>query len=94
MGGWNGNGKNCATAEDMQNQFNFASLERQNNEIMANSRQMAYDLTGDIKDVAYALNTTVRDADADLKENVRDIQALVQSLGGTVEQCCLKCVAA
>ena len=72
----------------MQNQFNFASLERQNNEIMANSRQMAYDLTGDIKDSAYALNTTIRDADADLKENVRDIQALVQGLGAEVQNCC------
>ena len=88
MGGWNGNGKNYATAEDMQNQFNFASLERQNNEIMANSRQMAYDLTGAIKDSAYALNTTIRDADADLKENVRDIQALVQGLGAEVQNCC------
>lgn len=88
MGGWNGNGKNYVTAEDMQNQFNFASLERQNNEIMANSRQMAYDLTGDIKDSAYALNTTIRDADADLKENVRDIQTLVQNLSAEVQNCC------
>lgn len=88
MGGWNGNGKNYATTEDMQNQFNFASLERQNNEIMANSRQMAYDLTGDIKDSAYALNTTIRDADADLKENVRDIQTLVQNLSAEVQNCC------
>ena len=87
-GGGKGKGQNYATAEDMQNQFNFASLERQNNEIMANSRQMAYDLTGDIKDSAYALNTTIRDADADLKENVRDIQALVQGLSAEVQNCC------
>lgn len=91
MGGWGGNrdaGRQLATTEDMQNQFNFASLERQNNEIMANSRQMAYDLTGDIKDAAYALNTTVRDANADLKENVRDNQSLIQTLGSEVQSCC------
>lgn len=97
MGGWgnnNGYTRQPVTTDDMQNQFNFASLERQNNEIMANSRQMAYDLTGDIKDAAYALNTTVRDANADLKENVRDVQSLTQSIGATIESCCLKRVAA
>ena len=92
MGGWGTNGastgRQLATTDDMQNQFNFASLERQNNEIMANSRQVAYDLTGDIKDSAYALNTTIRDADADIKENVRDVQALVQGLGAEVQNCC------
>ena len=69
--GWGGNGfASAVTSEDMQNQFNFASLERQNNEIVANSRQMAYDLSNDIAQLGLALNTAVRDQGALLNENI------------------------
>ena len=87
--GWNnGTDRNYVTSEDMQNQFNFASLERQNNEITANSRQMAYDISDNIAKLGYSLNSVIRDANSDLKENVRDNQALIQNLSSTVESCC------
>ena len=88
--GWGGNGfnNNGISSEDMQNQFNFASLERQNNEIVANSRQVAYDLSNDIAQLGLALNTAIRDQGASLNENIRDSQALTQGLGANVENCC------
>ena len=85
--GW-GNNRQCVTTDDMQNQFNFASLERQNNEITANSRQVAYDLSNDIAQLGFALNTAVRDAWSGLNENIRDSQSLIQGLGANMEQCC------
>lgn len=88
MGGNGFNGRQCVTTDDMQNQFNFASLERQNNEITANSRQVAYDLSNDIAQLGFALNTAVRDAWSGLNENIRDSQSLIQGLGANVEQCC------
>lgn len=88
MGGNGFNGRQTVTTDDMQNQFNFASLERQNNEITANSRQVAYDLSNDIAQLGLALNTAVRDAWSGLNENIRDSQSLIQGLGATVEQCC------
>lgn len=88
--GWGGNGFGNAgvTSEDMQNQFNFASLERQNNEIVANSRQVAYDLSSDIAQLGFALNTAIRDVGSGLNENIRDSQSLIQGLGASVENCC------
>ena len=92
--GWGGNGfgnngfTNAVSSEDMQNQFNFASLERQNNEIVANSRQVAYDLSNDIAQLGSALNTAVRDQGASLNENIRDSQSLIQGLGASMENCC------
>lgn len=88
--GWNNNStdRNYVTSEDMQNQFNFASLERQNNEITANSRQVAYDLSGDIANLGFSLNSVIRDVGSGLKETVRDNQSLIQGLGATVESCC------
>ena len=92
--GWGGNGfgnngfANAVSSEDMQNQFNFASLERQNNEIVANSRQVAYDLSNDIAQLGFALNTAVRDQGASLNENIRDSQSLIQGLGASMENCC------
>ena len=88
MGGNGFNGRQTVTTDDMQNQFNFASLERQNNEITANSRQVAYDLSNDIAQLGLALNTAIRDAWSGLNENIRDSQSLIQGLGATVEQCC------
>lgn len=87
--GWNnGIDRNCVTSEDMQNQFNFASLERQNNEITANSRQVAYDLSGDIANLGFSLNSVIRDVGSNLKETVRDNESLIQGLSATVESCC------
>ena len=92
--GWGGNGfgnngcTNAVSSEDMQNQFNFASLERQNNEIVANSRQVAYDLSNDIAQLGLALNTAIRDQGALLNENMRDSQSLIQGLGASMENCC------
>ena len=92
--GWGGNGfgnngfTNAVSSEDMHNQFNFASLERQNNEIVANSRQVAYDLSNDIAQLGSALNTAVRDQGASLNENIRDSQSLIQGLGASMENCC------
>lgn len=88
--GWNNNypDRNCVTSEDMQNQFNFASLERQNNEITANSRQVAYDLSGDIANLGFSLNSVIRDVGSNLKETVRDNESLIQGLSATVESCC------
>ena len=92
--GWGGNGfgnngfANAVSSEDMQNQFNFASLERQNNEIVANSRQVAYDLSNDIAQLGFALNTAIRDQGSLLNENIRDSQSLIQGLGANVENCC------
>ena len=88
MGGNGFNGRQTVTTDDMQNQFNFASLERQNNEITANSRQVAYDLSNDISQLGFALNTAIRDAWSGLNENIRDSQSLIQGLGSAVEQCC------
>ena len=92
--GWGGNGfgnngcTNAVSSEDMQNQFNFASLERQNNEIVANSRQVAYDLSNDIAQLGLALTTAIRDQGALLNENIRDSQSLIQGLGASMENCC------
>ena len=88
--GWNNNStdRNYVTSEDMQNQFNFASLERQNNEITANSRQVAYDLSGDIANLGFSLNSVIRDVGSGLKETVRDNESLIQGLSATVESCC------
>ena len=69
MGGNGFNGRQTVTTDDMQNQFNFASLERQNNEITANSRQVAYDLSNDIAQLGLALNSAIRDAWSGLNEN-------------------------
>ena len=88
MGGNGFYGRQSVTTDDMQNQFNFASLERQNNEITANSRQVAYDLSNDIAQLGFALNTAVRDAWSGLNENIRDSQSLIQGLGANMEQCC------
>lgn len=78
--GWGGNGfgsrggmpapaKDTATTSDVQNQFNFAALERQNNEIIDAIRQGVYDTTGAVKDMGYANNNTIRDVEAMVQAN-------------------------
>lgn len=79
--GWGGNGFNRgnmppmnpagapATAGEVQNQFNFAALERQNNEIIEAIRQGVYDTTGAVKDMDYANNNSIRDVESMVQAN-------------------------
>lgn len=66
-----------ATAEDVTNASNFAALERQNNEGVAATRQVGYDLQTAIKDANYS---TLRE--------LRDIQASVAAGNAQSQQCC------
>lgn len=76
FGGNRGNG-GCATTEDVQNQFNFAALERQNNETVAAIRQAQYDTTGVIKDSMYtSLN------------EIKGVESLIAGLSANQNQCC------
>lgn len=76
--GFGGNrGSGCATTEDVQNQFNFAALERQNNETVAAIRQAQYDTTGVIKDSMYtSLN------------EIKGVESLIAGLTANQNQCC------
>lgn len=88
---WGGNGaRQAATTDDVQNQFNFAALERQNNETVAAVRQASYDVTGAVKDGNTFLNSTIKDIGFDingeLKDNatvlgsaIRDVKDVVQA---------------
>ena len=78
MGGGNGYfGNRCgygydekpATANEVQNQFNFAALERQNNEIIAAVKENAYDVTGAVKDMGYMNSAAIRDIGALVAQN-------------------------
>lgn len=77
FGGWNNNSRQCATTEDVQNQFNFAALERQMNEGVAATRQASYDVSTIIKDQAY-----------NALQNLNQIGASVAQLGYQQSQCC------
>lgn len=77
FGGFGNNGRNCASTEDVQNQFNFAALERQNNETVAAVHQAQYDTSSVVKDVAYT-NLS----------NIKDAQAAIAALGYSQAQCC------
>ena len=81
---WGGNGfwgdknnSNCATTEDVQNQFNFAALERQMNEGVAATRQASYDVTTVIKDQAY-----------NALQDLNQINSNISQLGYQQSQCC------
>ena len=70
--GWGGNGygaNGAATTDDIQNQFNFAALERQNNETVAAVRQASYDVTGAVKDMGYMNSNTIRDVESMVQGN-------------------------
>ena len=85
MGGGNGffgnRGCGCdgkpATTDEVQNQFNFAALERQNNETIAAVKEGAYNVTGAVKDMGY-MNSSA----------IRDVGALVAQNGYQMSQCC------
>ena len=66
-----------ATAEDVTNASNFAALERQNNEGVAATRQVGYDL-----------QTAIKDANYSTLSELRDIQASVAAGNAQSQQCC------
>lgn len=68
-GFWGNNNRNAATTEDVQNQFNFAALERQNNETVAAVRQASYDVTGAVKDMGYMNGNQIRDVESMVQAN-------------------------
>ena len=90
-GNWGGNGR-AVTANEVQNDFNFASLERQNQGIIDNIHQAGYDVTGAVKDgntftqsmmkdIAYDINGELKDNAYHLAEEIRDTNTLVQQNG-------------
>lgn len=90
-GSWGGNGR-AATANEVQNDFNFASLERQNQSIIDNIHQASYDVTGAVKDginytqsmlkdVAYDINGELKDNAVALDSDIRDVKDAVAQNG-------------
>lgn len=86
-GSWGNNGR-AATANEVQNDFNFASLERQNQSIIDNIHQASYDVTGAVKDginytqsmlkdVAYDINGELKDNAVALDSDIRDVKDAV-----------------
>lgn len=73
---WGGNsGKQAATTDDVQNQFNFAALERQNNEIIAAVKDAAYNVNSESKDNFFNLGQTVRDVKDVVQANNYEINS-------------------
>lgn len=71
------NDGNLATKDGVADQFNFAALERQNNEIVAEVRNGASETVSAIKDASYN----------NLMET-RDVQAAVASGFANMQKCC------
>lgn len=72
----NDNG-NLATKDDLSNQFNFAALERQNNEIVAEVKNGTNETISALKDASYN----------NLSE-VRDLETTVASGFSNLQKCC------
>lgn len=68
---------NLATKDDLANQFNFAALERQNNEIVSEVRNGTNEAVSAVKDASYN----------NLMET-RDVQASVASGFAGMQKCC------
>lgn len=88
MGGFGGFGANRgvydgfmtdrpATANDVTQASNFAALERQNNEGVAATRQVGYDL-----------QTAIKDANYNTLSEIRDLEAAVAEGNAQAQQCC------
>jgi len=86
-GAWGGNGR-AVTANEVQNDFNFASLERQNQGIIEAVHQSAYDVTGALKDgnaftqsmmkdIAYDINGELKDNAVAIDSDIRDVKDAV-----------------
>ena len=85
-GGWNGNNYGqAATTDDVQNQFNFAALERQNNETVAAVRQAAYDVTGAVKDMGYMNSNSIRDVESMVQANGYELSKGFCGLQGAID---------
>jgi hypothetical protein len=73
---WGNNGsRQAATTDDIQNQFNFAALERQNNEIAAAVKDAAYNVNSETKDNFFNLGQTVRDVKDVVQANNYEINS-------------------
>lgn len=72
-----GSKKDCASTEDVQNQFNFSALERQNNEIISA-----------VKESQYETGTTIRDAAFTNLSELKGIEASLAQLGYLQQSCC------
>lgn len=66
-----------ATANDVTQASNFAALERQNNEGVAATRQVGYDL-----------QTAIKDANYNTLSELRDLQAAVADGNARAQNCC------
>lgn len=90
MGGnWGGNGQ-AATSADVQSDFNFASLERQNQSIIDSIHQAAYDTTGAVKD-GNAFNQSMMkdiafDINGELKDNAYNLGRDISAVGNVVRE--------
>lgn len=73
--GNNATGRQAATTDDIQNQFNFAALERQNNEIVAAVKDAAYNVNSESKDNFFNLGQTVRDVKDVVQANNYEINS-------------------
>ena len=68
------NNGNLATKDDVSNQFNFAALERQNNEIVAEVRNGTNETVSAIKDASYNNLMQTRDVQASVAAGFADMQ--------------------
>lgn len=82
---WGGNGRQAATTDDVQNQFNFAALERQNNEIVAAVKDAAYNVNSESKDNFFNLGQTVRDVKDVVQANNYEINAASCSINRNID---------
>ena len=87
--GWGGNGR-AATANEVQNDFNFASLERQNQGIIDNVHQAAYDVTGAVKDGNTFTQSMMKDIAYDINGELKDNAILINSNIGDVKEAVLR----
>ena len=88
-GAWGGNGR-AATANEVQNDFNFASLERQNQGIIDNVHQAAYDVTGAVKDGNAFTQSMMKDIAYDINGELKDNAVLINSNIGDVKEAVLR----
>ena len=75
--GFGGNRKDCATTEDVQNQFNFAALERQNGETVAA-----------VANNTNAVTNAVKDSEIRLQQGIGALAGMEQNIIGNTSRCC------
>ena len=89
---WGGNGiwgnnerRQAATTDDIQNQFNFAALERQNNEIVAAVKDAAYNVNNETKDNFFNLGQAVRDVKDVVQANNYEINSSACAINRNID---------